>query len=323
MAEAIILREPGGPEALRLEPVSVGVPGAGQLRLRQTAIGVNFHDIYVRSGQYRTLPLPGIPGLEGVGVVTDVGPDVSGFVPGDRIAYMDAGYGAYASERLLDARLAVRLPDGLDDRLIAPNFLRGVTTAVLLHEVHGVQPGDTLLVQAAAGGMGRLLAQWGSRIGARVIGTVGSPDKVATARAHGCDAVIDYRLEDVAARVRDLTGGHGADVIYDAVGADSFDGSLAALAVRGHLVIYGQASGRIPPFDIARLASLSATISRPAYAHYVATRPDLERVTARLFAAIADGTLTLDAGIAHPLRDAAEAHRALESRAVGAPILIP
>ena len=224
MAEAIIQHETGGPHVLRIEGIAVGAPGPGELRVRQTAIGVNFHDVYVRSGLYRTLPLPGIPGIEAAGIVEEVGAGVSGFVAGDRIAYVTARYGAYASERLLPAELAVRLPPGVADDLAATVLLKGLTAEMLLRQVHRVQPGDRILVQAAAGGVGRLLCQWAAHLGATVIGTAGSEEKAELARNAGCQHVILYRRVNFVEQVREITGGRGVDVVYDLVGKDTFLG---------------------------------------------------------------------------------------------------
>ncbi|MEQ9122190.1 MAG: quinone oxidoreductase, partial [Alphaproteobacteria bacterium] len=243
MADAIVMRTPGGPEVLRLEQVEVGAPGPGQVRLEQTAIGVNFHDCYVRSGLYRTLALPGVPGLEAAGVVTDIGAGVAVFAPGDRVTYFTSGYGGYANARTIDASLLVKVPDGVDDRMAAAVLLKGLTVRMLIADVHPIGPGMTILVHAAAGGVGLLLCQWAARLGARVIGTAGSAEKAALARAAGCDAVVLYREEDFVARVMALTDGRGVEVAYDSVGRDTFTGSLDCLAERGHLVNFGQASG--------------------------------------------------------------------------------
>jgi len=322
MGQAIIIHEYGGPEVLKLEPFEAGAPGPGQLRLRQTAVGVNYHDVYVRSGLYRTLQLPGTPGLEGVGVVEAVGPGVDGFAPGDRVGYLDSSYGAYATEKLVRADLAVRLPQAIDDALAASVLLKGITASVLVQQVHPVAAGETVLVHAAAGGVGRLLAEWAAHLGARVIGTAGSAEKAALARRRGCSEVILYREQDFVARVRELTDGQGANVVFDAVGRDTFDGSLQSLALRGHLVNYGQASGPIPPFEISRLAPKSATITRPGYGHYVNSPARLRSTADGLFQAIAEGTLTPETAQAVPLAEAARAHAALERRE-GPFILIP
>ena len=322
MPTAIMLREHGGPEVLRAETVAVGDPGPGEIRLRQTAIGVNFHDCYVRSGLYRTLALPGIPGIEGAGVVDAVGAGVAGFAPGDRVAYMTNGYGCYASHRVLPAAVALKLPEGVSDVLAASTLLKGLTAEMLVRQVHAVRAGETILVQAAAGGVGRLLCQWAASLGATVIGTAGGPAKCAIARASGCTHVIDYRSEDFVARVKAITGGQGVAVAYDSVGRDTFDGSLECLALRGHLVNFGQSSGPIPPFEIARLMRKSNSLTRPAVFHYAAERPALEAMAAALFGVLTSGAVKAEAGVTMPLEEAGRAHALLESRAAEAPLVL-
>lgn len=316
-SEAIVIRAYGGPEVMRIESVDVPAPGPGDLLVRQHAASVNFHDIYVRSGSYRTLALPGIPGLEAVGTVESVGEGVTDFRPGDRIAYIARNYGAYARSRVISAALAVPVPKGIDDGVAAAWFLKGLTAQALVDEVEPVRPGMAVLVQAAGGGVGQLVARMASLRGARVIGTAGSPEKAAIAREAGCDDVIAYRDEDVAARVMAFTGGAGVAAVYDAVGADTFEGSLASLAVLGHLVHYGQASGPIPPFDVSRLGARSAKVSRPFLWPYIATRETLLGASARLFGAIAAGDLPLTLGGRFVLAEAGKAHEALEARAAG------
>lgn len=315
--EAIVLRAPGGPEALVLESVVVPAPGPGELLIRQSAAAVNFHDVYVRSGAYRTLPLPGIPGLEGVGTVEALGAGVSEFAPGDRVAYIARGYGGYARRRVIAAELAVPVPDRLDSALASAWFLKGLTAQALVDDVEPVRPGMMVLAHAAGGGVGQWVARMAKLRGATVIGTAGAPDKQALAREAGCDHVIAYRERDVAAAVRDLTGGRGVNVVFDAVGADTFEGSLASLAVKGHLVHYGQASGPIPPFDLSRLGAKSAKISRPFLWPYISPRPRMVDAAARLFAAMLAGDLPLTLGGRFPLAEAAAAHAALEARAAG------
>ena len=322
MAEAIILREHGGPEALQPETVTIGAPTEGTLRIRQTAIGVNFHDTYVRSGLYRTLTLPGIPGIEAAGIVESVGPGVSGFNPGDRIGYVTDQYGAYASERLLPAALAFKLPQFLDDQTAASILVRGLTVEILTHAAHRVRPGDQVLVHAAAGGVGRLLCQRLAGLGAQVIGTAGSPEKAAIARAAGCHEVILYRDEDFVPRVRQITNGRGVDIAYNSVGKDTFLGSLVCLATRGHLVNFGQASGPVPPFEVSRLAAGSFTLSRPILFHYLSDISERDALIASLFDALARGILTVPPIQAFPLAQAAIAHAALESRAANGPIIL-
>lgn len=322
MATAIVLRAYGGPEALTAERVEVGRPGSGELRVRQTAVGVNFHDCYVRSGLYRTLALPGIPGIEAASIVEEVGAGVSGFAAGDRIAYVTGQYGAYASERLMPAAWALRLPDGISEAVAATILLKGLTTEMLTREVHPLKAGTIILVHAAAGGVGRLLCRRAHQLGATVIGTAGSEAKAEIARAAGCAHVILYRQEDFVGRVKEITGGRGVDVAYDSVGRDTFDGSLESLALRGHLVNFGQASGSVPPFEVSRLAARSTSISRPILFHYIADRISLEQLAAPVFEAVLSGLFPVEPGRAFPLADAAAAHRALEGRQADGPLLL-
>lgn len=322
MAQAIMLREHGGPDCLRSEPISIPALARGALRVRQTAIGVNFHDIYVRTGLYRTLPLPGIPGIEAAGVIEAIGPDVDRFRVGDRIGYVAASYGAYASERVLPADLAFKLPDAVDDQTAASVLVRGLTVQMLTGPVHPIRGEETVLVHAAAGGVGRLLCQTLQARGVRVIGTAGSRDKAAIAREAGCDAVILYREEDVVARIRDLTGGRGVAVVYDSVGKDTFFGSLDCLGTRGHLVNYGQASGAVPPFEVSRLAERSLTVSRPILFHYLTDPSERGAMAAAVFDALAHGTLTLPPAQTFPLEQAGAAQAMLESRRATGPILL-
>jgi NADPH2:quinone reductase len=316
-SEAIVIRAYGGPDVMKLEGVDVPAPSAGELLVRQHAASVNFHDIYVRSGSYRTLDLPGIPGLEAVGTVEAVGEGVTDFAVGDRIAYIARNYGGYARARIISAALAVPVPAGIDDGVAAAWFLKGLTAQALVEEVEPVRPGMAVLDQAAGGGVGQLVARMARLKGGRVIGTAGSTDKAAIAMAAGCDEVILYREEDVAARVLAFTGGEGVGAAYDAVGADTFEGSLASLAVKGHLVHYGQASGPIPPFDLSRLGAKSAKVSRPFLWPYISKRETLLSASEKLFAAMAAGAMPVTLGGRFELQDAAKAHAALESRAAG------
>jgi len=322
MSQAILVEAYGGPEVLRAREVAVGAPGAGEVRLRQTYAGVNFHDVYVRSGQYRTLTPPGIPGIEAVGVVEELGPGVEGLRVGDRIGYVTRSYGCYASERLLPARIAIPLPPQVDDRTAASVLLKGLTVEMLAQRVHRITAGQWVLVQAAAGGVGQLLVQWAAHRGARVIGTVGSAAKVDLARAAGCAEVILYREEDVAARVAAITGGHGVDVVYDGVGRDSFAGSLASLAFCAQLVNFGQASGPVPPLALSDLQARSTTVSRPVVFHYAAQPGALAAMSASLFEALAQGWLRVPEPLEFPLAEAAAAHALLEGRGVTQPIVL-
>ena len=231
MNRAIVVRSVGGPEVLQPESITVGEPGIGQVKLRQTVIGANFHDCYMRSGLYPTLPLPGIPGLEAVGIVDTIGAGVVGFRPGDRVAYITGKYGSYVTTRLINADLLIRLPQWIDDRTAGAIFLRGLTAQYLVLEAFPIRAGHTVLVHAAAGGVGRLLCQWASHLGATVIGTVGSEEKAFLAKKNGCSHAILYRSENFVDRVRDITDGRGVDAVYDSVGKDTFEGSLQSLAM--------------------------------------------------------------------------------------------
>jgi NADPH:quinone reductase len=324
MASAIVLTQHGGPEKLTLKDVAVGKPGAGELRIRQTAIGVNFHDCYVRSGLYKMLQLPGIPGIEGAGIVGEVGAGVTSFAPGDRIGYVTTGYGGYASERLLPAHLALKLPSGMTEEMAAAVLLKGLTVSMLVHHVHAVKPGDSVLVQAAAGGVGQLLCQWARHLGATVIGTVGTADKAEIAKQNGCHHTILYREEDFVARVKDITGGKGVIAAYDSVGKDTLMGSLACLSVRGHLVNFGQSSGAVAPFAVSSLSAGSNSVTRPMMFHYMRDRPELEALAQPLFDVLASGAVKVGAPRRFALGEATAAHAALEARqTTGSVVLSP
>lgn len=320
--KAVIARSHGGPEVFAWQDVDVPPPGPGQVRLRHTAIGVNFIDIYCRTGYFDLLKPPGVLGMEAAGVITDVGAGVSDLAPGDRVAYACSPLGAYAELRTMDAQLLVRLPEDIDDRTAAAALLKGMTAEFLLHRVAQVSQGQTVLVHAAAGGVGQLLCQWASALGATVIGTVGSMDKARIARQAGCAHTIVYSDEDFAARMAELTAGRGADVVFDAVGRDTLERSFQALATCGHLVSFGQASGPLASVDIASYARKSATISRPNFAHYTDTPEKVRAITGNLFRHIRNGTLRVHVWREFPLERAADAHRALEGRATSGPVIL-
>jgi NADPH:quinone reductase-like Zn-dependent oxidoreductase len=323
-AGAIVASRYGGPEVLAWQTVRVTSPGPGEVQVRQTAIGVNFIDVYCRTGYLPLMPLPGTPGMEGVGIVIGLGAGVRDLGVGDRVGYACPPVGAYAQARTMPAELLVRLPADLDDRTAAALLLKGMTAEFLLHRVHRVGEGDVVLVHAAAGGVGQLLSQWARALGATVIGTVGSEEKARVARNSGCHHVIVYTREDFVAAVRAITGGRGVDVAYDAVGRDTFERSFAALRAGGHLVSYGQASGHIEPVDIAGFASKSATVSRPNFVHYTDTPEKVRRITDNLFRAVRDGTIRVAPPTLIPLAEAGRAHRLLESRqSVGSIVLVP
>lgn len=321
-ANAIVMDSHGGPEVLQFRQVEVAAPGPGEVRIRQSFVGVNFIDVYCRTGYFDLLKPPGVPGMEAAGTVESVGPGVAHLSPGDRVAYACGPVGAYAACRTMDAELVVPIPDWFSDEIAAAGLLKGVSAGFLLHDVHSVQPGQHLVIHAAAGGVGSLAVQWARAIGAHVIATVSNHDKAQRARQLGAHDVIIGRGAEFVDAVMDITHGKGADVIYDAIGRDSFDGSLAALAIRGHLVSFGQASGPIGEKDIGGLASKSVTLSRPNYGHYTGTRAEMQMQSARLFDALERGYLKIDAPAAYPLADAARAHDDLEnSRTTGSIVL--
>ncbi len=311
---AMVVGRYGLPEVLRPESIAAPLPKAGQVRIRQHAIGVNYIDIYCRTGYFRLLNPPGIPGLEAAGEVLDVGAGVSHLHPGQRVAYACLPIGAYTSIRTLDAALIVPLPDTINTDTAAGAMLKGITAEFLLHRVHPVSAGDTVLVYAPAGGVGSLLCQWARHLGATVIGATSSPAKAQAARDAGAHHVVIPSQMSLVEQVRDVTEGKGADVIYDAVGRETFPHSIAALANRGHLVSYGQASGDIGSWDISSLAMKSATISRPNYVHYTDTPDKIQPITQRLFNAIEQGIINVNVNHRFELRQAADAHHLLETR---------
>lgn len=324
MPKAIRVHRHGGPDVLSWEDVAVGDPGPGEIRVRHTFIGLNFADTYHRTGFYK-LPLPFVPGSEAAGVIEAVGAGVSELRAGDRVAYATGPVGAYAEVRLLQAERAIPLPPGIDDRIAAAMMLKGLTAQYLLRQTTTLAPGDTILFHAAAGGVGSIATQWAKHLGVTVIGTTGSEEKARLARAHGCDHVILYRTEDVAARVREITGGRGVRVVYDAVGKDSFAASLDCLSPRGLMVPFGQASGPVPPLDILTLmAKGSLFLTRPTLAHYAATRESLRAAATELFGVVTTGAVKIEVPQTFPLREAAAAHTALESRqTTGSTVLVP
>ena len=324
MAHAIRIQAAGGPEVLKWEAIEVGKPGPGEVRLRQSAVGLNYIDVYHRSGLYKLANFPAIIGMEGAGTVEAVGPGVTELKVGDRVAYAGV-LGAYADERLIAADRLVKLPDGIDDVTAAAMMLQGMTARYLLRETYRCTPETVLLFHAAAGGVGLIVCQWAKALGATMIGTVGSDEKAQLAKAAGCTHVINYRTEDYAARVREITGGVGCDVVYDGVGKDTFPSSLDCLKPRGLWVSFGNASGPVPPFDLQILSakgSLYAT--RPTVMTYVARREDLLANANELFEVVSKGAVKIAASRTYPLREAAQAHRNLEARkTTGSAVLIP
>jgi len=323
MTHAIRIHQTGGPEVLRWEEVEIGPPGPGEVRLRHTAIGLNFIDTYHRSGLY-PLPLPAIPGSEGAGVVEEIGAGVLEVKPGDRVAYAGP-VGAYAEERLVPAHRLVQLPEDVDDRGAAAAMLKGMTARYLLRRTHRVEAGETILLHSAAGGVGLIAAQWAKSLGATVIGTVSTEAKAALARDAGCDHVVVTSRESFVARVKEITGGAGVRVVYDAVGKDTFEGSLDCLAPLGLMVSFGNASGPVPPISPLLLAQNgSLFLTRPTLMTYTARREDLLATAADLFAVIRSGAVKVRIDATFPLREAAAAHAALEGRGTtGSTVLLP
>ena len=325
MTKAIRIHAPGGPEALRWEDVTVGDPGPGEVRLRQTAVGLNYIDVYHRSGLYPLPNMPAVIGLEGAGVVDAVGAQVTELKVGDRVAYAAPPPGAYAQARLMPADRLIKLPDAIDDRQAAAMMLQGMTVRYLIRRTYPVKKGDTVVFHAAAGGVGLIACQWLKHLGVTVIGTVGSPEKAALAKAHGCTHTINYRTEDFAARVREITGGAGVPVVYDSVGKDTFEGSLKCLRPLGLLVGFGNASGPVPPFELGRLSALgSLFITRPTLMTYTAKREDLVATAQELFDVVTSGAVKIEINQTYPLAETAQAHRDLEARkTTGSTILLP
>lgn len=325
MSKAIRIHEYGGPEVLRWEDVEVGAPGPGQLRVRHAAVGLNYIDVYHRTGLY---PLPSLPwtlGMEGAGQVEAVGEGVTEFKVGDRVAYASPPVGAYAEVRLIPADRVVALPDTIDDRTAAAMMLQGMTAQYLLRRTYRVRPGDAILLHAAAGGVGLIASQWARDLGATVIGTVGSDDKAELARAHGCHHVIVYSRENFAERVREITGGQGVAVVYDSVGQATFMGSLDCLRPLGTMVSFGNASGPVPPFEPGILAAKgSLFLTRPTLMTYTAKRADLVASAAELFEVVGNGVVKIEVRQTYPLAETAQAHRDLEARqTTGSTVLLP
>ena len=314
----------GGPEVLKAIDLPVPVPGPGQILIRHAAVGLNYIDIYQRTGLY-PIAFPTVLGLEGAGFVEAIGEGVTRFAVGDRAAYGTGPLGAYSQAHLVPEGRAVRLPDDISFQQAAAAMLKGMTAEFLIRRCHAVTAGDTILVHAAAGGVGTLLTQWARALGATVIGTVGSEDKAQLAKGRGCHHTILYRTEDVAKKVAEITGGKGVRVVYDSVGADMFEASLASLARRGLMVSFGNASGPVAPFAPARLAQAgSVFITRPTLFDYVATTEELDASAAALFAVIASGAVKIEIGAAFALSETRRAHEALEGRSTtGATLLIP
>jgi len=317
MSQAIQISEYGGPEVLRLVDIDVGEPGPGQVRVRHQACGINFIDVYQRTGLYQN-PLPLIPGGEGAGVVEAVGPGVEHLAVGDRVAYAAPRPGSYCQQRVLDALHVCRLPDDIDFETGAAMMLKGLTAQYLLRRtlpVDGLAPGDAILFHAAAGGVGLIACQWAKALGLELIGTAGSDEKCALAREYGAAHVINYRSEDFVARVREITGGKGVKVVYDSVGKDTFDGSLACLRPFGLMAVFGNSSGAPAPVAPATLAAKgSLYLTRPTLFTHLSTRERTQAMADELFQVVRDGSVRIRIDQRYPLADAAQAHRDLEGR---------
>ncbi|WP_461209985.1 quinone oxidoreductase family protein [Desulfocurvus sp. DL9XJH121] len=325
MSKAFVIHEYGGPEVLSWEDVAVGRPGPGQARVRHKAVGLNFIDVYHRTGLYPLPSLPCVPGLEAAGVVLEVGPGVQGLKPGDRVAYAGVPPGAYAEERLIPADRLVRLPESISFEQAAAMMLKGMTARYLLYGCFNATAGNTVLVHAAAGGVGQILVQWAKDKGATVLATAGSPEKADVARALGADHVILYKDEDFAERVREITGGRGVDAVYDGVGRATFMKSLDCLRPLGLMVSFGNASGPVEPFDLGLLSAKgSLFLTRPSLMTYTARRADLLDHARDLFDVVERGAVRIDVGRTMPLAEAPRGHADLEARrTVGATVLVP
>ncbi len=314
MVQAIRFAKTGGPEVLEWQQVEVGKPGQGQVRLRHTAVGLNYIDTYQRSGLY-PMPLPSGLGSEAAGVVEEVGPGVSGLKPGDRVAYAGGPLGAYSEARVMPAERLVPVPDGITDQQAAAMMLKGMTAWYLIRRTHEVKRGETILIHAAAGGVGLIVCQWAKHLGATVIGTVGDDQKAALAKQNGCDHPINYRKEDFVARVNEITQGKKLPVVYDSVGKDTFYKSLDCIAPLGLLASFGQSSGAIGPVDIGILAGKgSLFLTRPTLNTYTASREDLLTASRELFEVVQSRAVKIQVNQTYPLKEAAQAHRDLQAR---------
>jgi len=325
MPKAIRIHEQGGPETMRWEEVPTPSPGPGEALVRHRAVGLNYIDVYFRIGLYKIPSMPATLGMEGAGVVEAVGEGVEGLAAGDRVAYASGPIGAYAEVRAIKADRLVKLPDALSFEQGAAMMLQGMTAEYLVRRTHAVKPGETVLLHAAAGGVGLIMCQWLKHLGATVIGTVGTRAKAELARAHGCDHAIVYTEEDFVARVREITGGAMLPVVYDSVGKDTFMQSLDCLRPRGLMVVFGNASGAVPPIDVGTLAAKgSLYLTRPNLATYTASREDLVASAQALFEVVQKGAVKIEVNQTFPLAEAAEAHRALEARrTTGSTVLLP
>jgi NADPH:quinone reductase len=315
MSKAFRFDRHGGPEVLRFEDVEVGAPGAGEVRIRNVAVAVNYRDVLMRRGIHTVKSFPSGIGLESAGVIDAVGPEVDGVAVGDRVACAGMPEGSYAELRIVPAARLIPLPAGIDERTVAAMMIRGMTARSLLKDTYKVQPGDTIVIHAAAGGVGLIMCQWAKHLGATVIGTVSSDEKAAVARAHGCDHAVVYTREDFAERVREITGGEGVPVVYDSVGKATFEGSLRCLRRSGVMASFGEASGDPDPMPPRRLGALgSIYLTHPSVSNYTVTRAELLAAANDLFAMVGSGKIKIEVSRTYPLRDAPRAHADLEAR---------
>ena len=322
MGKAIVLRKYGNSDQLKLEDVEIKKPSEDELLLKQTAIAVHFHDIYVRTGLYKTLSLPGIPGLEAVGVVEEIGKGVSDFSPGDRVGYIDRNYGAYATNRVVNKKLCFKVPDFISDEIIATNFSRAITVQMLMEMVTQVRASDTILITAVTGGVGKIFAQWAKSLGVQVIGTVGSKEKLALGKSFGCDYTLTYDQTDFIDEIFDITNGKGVDKVFDSVGKDTFKNSLKSVSTCGHIINFGQSSGPIDPVQMSLLAAKSLTISRPIIFDYISERETYIKMVQSVFNAFKNGNIKTPTLTPYSLKDAYLAHGMLESRKGGGSVFL-
>ena len=322
MAKAIILKEYGKSEVLKLEDIKVQKPQENEISIKQTAIGVHFHDVYVRSGLYKTLSLPGIPGLEAAGIVEEVGKKVTNFKPGDKVGYITKNYGAYTSHRNLDHKIAIKIPKNISAELIATNFSRAITVQMLMEEVTNVKANDIILITAVTGGVGKIFSQWAKSIGALVIGSVSSKEKVLLAKSYGCDYTLIYDQPDFISQIMDITDGKGVDKVFDSVGKDTFENSIKSIRACGHLVNFGQSSGPVEPLLMSTLASKSLTVSRPILFDYISNSTIYKKMTDSVFNAFENNKIIIPKLRSYKLEDANLAHDLLESRQGGGSIFL-
>ena len=322
MAKAIVLKEYGNSEVLKLEDIKVQKPQENEISIKQTAIGVHFHDVYVRSGLYKTLSLPGIPGLEAAGIVEEIGKKVTNFKPGDKVGYITKNYGAYTSHRNLDHKIAIKIPKNISTELMATNFSRAITVQMLMEEVTNVKANDIILITAVTGGVGKIFSQWAKSIGALVIGSVSSKEKALLAKSYGCDYTLIYDQPDFISKIMDITNGKGVDKVFDSVGKDTFENSIKSIRICGHLVNFGQSSGPVEPLLMSTLASKSLTVSRPILFDYISNSIVYKKMTDSVFNAFENNKIIIPKLRSFKLEDANLAHDMLESRQGGGSIFL-